>query len=135
MGTFSVTLEVGNWSGDAYRAIEALVDTGATYTLLPSSMLRELGVGPHRTSVFELADGSQHERQIGRTWVRLDGKQEMTLVVFGEEETVGAGLAPARDAHGFDAILGAVTLEEFLLAPDPVRKALVPVLGLLMTLR
>jgi predicted aspartyl protease len=121
MGTFSVTLEVGNQAGDSYRAVEALVDTGATYTVLPGRLLRDLGVAPHRTSTFELADGSQHEWQMGRTWVRLGGKQEMTLVVFGDGE-----MSP---------ILGAVTLEEFLLAPDPVRKALMPVSGLLVTLR
>ena len=121
MGTFSVSLEVGDQAGNQYRTVEALVDTGATYTVLPASVLRELGVVPHRTSVFELADGSQHEWQMGRTWVRLQDKLEMTLVVFGEED-----ISP---------LLGAVTLEEFLLAPDPIRKTLMSVPGLLMTLR
>ena len=120
MGTFAVTLEAGNQAGDMYRTVEALVDTGATSTVLPGSVLRDLGVAAHRTSLFELADGSRHEWQMGRTWVRLQGKQEMTLVVFGEEDA--------------KPLLGAVTLEEFLLAPDPVRKTLVPVPGLLMTL-
>jgi clan AA aspartic protease len=121
MGTFSVDVQVGDQAGTSFRSIEALVDTGATYTVLPASILKELGVEPHRTSLFELADGSQHEWQMGRTWVKLQGKQEMTLVVFGEENV--------------SPILGAVTLEEFLLAPDPIRKTLVPVPGLLMTLR
>jgi predicted aspartyl protease len=121
MGTFSVPLEVGDQAGARFRTIEALVDTGATYTVLPASVLRELGVVPHRTSVFELADGSQHEWQMGRTCVKLQGKQEMTLVVFGEED-----ISP---------LLGAATLEEFLLAPDPIRKTLMQVPGLLMTLR
>jgi aspartyl protease family protein len=120
MGRFAVTLEIGSQTGDEFRAVEALVDTGATYTVLPGSVLRELGIQAHRTSVFELADGTRREWQMGRAWVRLDGKQEMTLVVFGEEDV--------------EPLLGAVTREEFLLAPDPVRKVLVPVPGLLMTL-
>ena len=41
----------------------------------------------------------------------------MTLVVFGED--------------GVDPLLGAVTLEEFLLAPDPIRQRLIPIPGLL----
>jgi predicted aspartyl protease len=121
MGTFSVPLQVGDQAGSRYETVEALVDTGATYTVLPGSVLRELGVQPHRTSIFELADGSRHEWQMGRTWVRLQDKQEMTLVVFGEDDV--------------SPLLGAVTLEEFLLAPDPIRKTLVSVPGLLMTLR
>jgi predicted aspartyl protease len=118
MGTFNVEIHVGDQRGERFEVIETLVDTGSTYTILPASLLGRLGVVPHRTSVFELADGSQREWPIGQTWVRLDGNQEMTLVVFGED--------------GVQPLLGAVTLEEFLLAPDPVRRRLVPVHGLAM---
>ena len=120
MGTFSVTVDVGSPDGSQFRPVEGLVDTGATYTVLPGSVLRELGVTPHRSSIFELADGSQHEWQMGRTWVKWQDKREMTLVVFGEDDR--------------QPILGAVTLEEFLVAPDPIRKTLMPVPGLLMTI-
>ena len=49
--------------------------------------------------------------------IRLGAQEEYSLVVFGE-----------------DALLGAVTLEEFLLAPDPAAQRLVPVPGLIMRL-
>jgi len=42
-------------------------------------------------------------------------REQYTLVVFGDH-----------------ALLGAVTVEEFLLAPDPVQRKLVPVDGLMM---
>ena len=119
MGTFKVGIEVGDPQGQRYERVEALVDTGATYTTLPSSLLRRLGVAPHIRLPFELADGRRIERDVGRTWVRIDGRAEMTMVVFGEE---AAG-----------PVLGAVTLETFLLAPDPVRRRLVSVPGLLMS--
>ncbi|HEU0075226.1 MAG TPA: retroviral-like aspartic protease family protein [Dehalococcoidia bacterium] len=118
MGTFNVEIQVGDQQGDRFEAVDALVDTGSTYTVLPGAMLRRLGVEPHRTSTFELADGSQREWQMARTWVKLNGSQEMTLVVFGEDDV--------------QPLLGAVTLEEFLLAPDPIRQRLVPVHGLAM---
>lgn len=118
MGTFRVTVEIGDPKGERYESVESLVDTGASYTQVSTSVLERLGVIPHTRATFVLANGSRYERPVGRTWVRLDGRSEITLVVFGPEE--------------IGAILGAYTLEGFLLAPDPVNRRLVPVPGLLM---
>ena len=115
MGTFRVELEVAGPARDRFEPVEALVDTGSTHTVLPRALLRELGVPVDRRARFVLADGTEVEREVGRAWVRFDGRQEFTLVVFGD-----------------DALLGAVTLEEFLLAPDPSSRQLVPVRGLMM---
>ena len=35
MGTFRVTIEIGDPAGRHYETVEALVDTGATYTTVP----------------------------------------------------------------------------------------------------
>ena len=113
MGTFTVTIEVGDPEGKRFERLEALVDTGSTNSALPASTLRELGVTPYRTGSFELADGTVVEAEIGRTWVRVNGDQELTQVVFA--------------AEGTEPILGAVTLEELGLGVDPVKGALVPV--------
>ncbi len=119
MGTFRVTIEIGDPSGASYREVSALVDTGASHTAIPASVLRELGVTPHTRATFRLADGREIELDMGRIWVRIDGSEEMTLVVFGGEDT--------------DPILGAVTLEEFRLGVDPIAQRLIPVPGLLMS--
>jgi predicted aspartyl protease len=118
MGTFSVTIEVGDPQGQRYEPVEALVDTGASYSQMPASLLQRLGVRPHGLVTFMYANGAREERPIGRTWVRLGGKAEITLVVFGAED---AG-----------ALLGAYTMEGFLVAPDPLNRRLVPVPGLMM---
>jgi len=118
MGTFKVEIGVGDPQARESEPIEALVDTGATYTELPCSLLVRLGVQSHTRAEFLLADGRRTERDIGRTWVRLDGRREVTLVVFGDDTA--------------QPLLGAVTLEEFRLAPDPVSQRLIPVPGLLM---
>jgi predicted aspartyl protease len=47
MGTLRVRIQVGDAKLERFEPIEALVDTGATYTVLPRSLLRELGVVPH----------------------------------------------------------------------------------------
>ena len=117
MGTFSVTIEAGDPQGQRFRAVEALVDTGASYTTLPEGFLRDLGVIPHAQRPFLLATGGTVEKGIGRTWVRIDGRVEMTIVVFGDD--------------GAPPLLGAVTLEEFGLGVDPLARKLVPVPGLL----
>jgi predicted aspartyl protease len=95
--------------------VEALVDTGATFTSLPGSVLREIGVNPTRQARMRLADGSVHLQEVGSALVRLDGQQEVCPVVFGEENSPAA--------------IGAVTLEIMLLGVDPVDQKLVPVIG------
>ena len=118
MGTFRVSIEVGDPTGQRYEAVEALVDTGATYVTLPSPLLHGLGVVPHARDTFVLADGRRVERDIGRTWIRVDGRAELTLVVFSEP--------------GTQPLLGAYALEGLRLAADSVGRRLVPVPGLLL---
>jgi predicted aspartyl protease len=121
MGTFRVAIEIGDPGGQRYEIIDALVDTGATYTTIPAPLLDRLGVVPHVRDAFVLADGRRIDRDIGRTWVRVDGRTELTLVVFGEA--------------GTPSLLGAYTLEGLRLAADPVGRRLIPVPGLLLTTR
>ena len=121
MSTFQIPIELGDPTGQNFEPLSALVDTGSTYTVVPASVLERLGVSPHRTSDFEFADDRREEWRMGRTWLRLDERLEITLVVFG--------------AEGVDPILGAVTLEEFFLGVDPVKHKLVPVTGLIMPSR
>ena len=112
MGVFTIRIEVGDPAGTRFETHDALVDTGSTNTALPASVLRRLGVTPHKAATFELADGRQVEMDIGRTCVRLNGDQELTQVAFAEEDT--------------EPLLGAITLEEFGLGVDPIKKILIP---------
>lgn len=118
MDTFSVPMEVGTLDGQSYETIEALVDTGASYTVAPAGLLNRLGITPREHIEFELADGRIIELGIGEARVRIDGRDAVTLVVFGEE-----GVSP---------LLGAYTLEGVRLAVDPLRQLLVPTRALLM---
>ena len=44
MDAFTVQLEVADPQGRQYEAVEVMVDSGATYTVLPASLLERLGV-------------------------------------------------------------------------------------------
>ena len=113
MGIFSVRVEVGDPEGSRFERVEALVDTGATFTILPASILHRLGVEPHERGSFELADGSLREFSIGETRVQLDGEQINSPVVFGDET--------------IEPILSAVTLEVLGRAVDPATRRLIRV--------
>ena len=43
MGIFTVEVEIGDPAGGRHEAVDVLVDTGATYTLVRTSVLRGLG--------------------------------------------------------------------------------------------
>ena len=113
MGIFNVALEIGDPEGERYEVVEAMVDSGAAYTIMPASLLRTLGVEARTSRTFILADGSRIRRGFGQTWMRLEGEEYISPVVFWDEGTT--------------PLLGAVTLEIFSLGIDPVNNQLIPV--------
>ena len=115
MGTFTQSIELHSSLNDHSEVVQALVDTGATFSAVPARVLERLGVVPHRSITLRLANGQIERRDIGRVRAALNGIFEEIICVFG-------------DADG-PALIGAHTLEAFLLAVDPVGKRLVPVEG------
>ena len=112
MGTFRVEIEVGNPSREEFAAVEALVDTGAIYTMLPEDLLDRLGVPRLETDIFELADDSLVEYWIGSASVRIQERTLPVPVVFARPDNT--------------PLLGATTLEIFRLVADPVNERLTP---------
>ena len=113
MGTVITTIEVGDLQGRNSRIVEVEVDTGSTYTALPRELLQALGVQVRRTVTSRLADGSEKPIQVGYARINLEGKELITPVIFAEE--------------GEPSLLGVITLEDALLAVDPVNNELIPV--------
>ena len=119
MGTFRVQINIGDTQGERWTSLDALVDTGASVVSAPASVLRDLNIAPIMRQTFRSAHGDVREMGLGRTWVRFEGREVMTLVVFNDE--------------GSTPLLGALALEEAFLGVDPVGQRLVPVEGLLMS--
>jgi predicted aspartyl protease len=115
MGVFSIEIGLGDPLGQRWLTVDAIVDTGATFTTVPASTLRELGVEPRMKRRFEFGQGEVKQLDIGLTWVRVDGQETTTPVLFN-----GEGTTP---------LLGSVTLEELLLGVDPVGQKLIPIYG------
>ena len=119
MGTFRIQIDIGDPQGERWTSLDALVDTGASVVSAPASVLRDLNIVPLMRQSFRSAHGDVREMEIGRTWVRFEGREVMTLVVFNDE--------------GSSPLLGALALEEAFLGIDPVGQRLIPVEGLLMS--
>ena len=117
MGTFSVQIDVGDHERGRWTTLDAVVDTGAFITSVPSSFLADLGVAPIMQQRFRFSQGEARTMRIGQTWVRVEGKEIVTQVLFNEEGTI--------------PLLGALTLEGAFLGVDPVVQRLVPVDGLM----
>jgi len=118
MGTFSTAIEIGRPDGSRFETIDALVDTGASLTTIPGSILRRLGVTTHRKFVFALADGREVERDVGQTWIRVAGQSAITFVAFGDEDG--------------EPLLGSYSLQGLMLGVDSPNEQLIPIPRLLM---
>jgi len=92
--------------------LKLLVDSGAVYSVVPKDVLRRLGVKPHSTKTFTLADGSEISRKIGDAVFKLNGLQGASPVIFGQK--------------GDSTLLGTVSLEALGLLLDPIRRELKP---------
>ena len=99
--------------------MDALVDTGASVTSVPASILRELGMRPVLSQEFRFAQGEVRRMNMGETRIRIDGREVGTLFLFNDE--------------GTPALLGALALEALFLGVDPVAQRLIPVEGLMMS--
>jgi predicted aspartyl protease len=92
--------------------VRFLVDSGATYTLVPAEESRLLELKPKRTVVFSLADGTPIERGVSECHISLPEGEGHTPVILGEP--------------GDEALLGAITLEELGLVLNPFTRKLQP---------
>ncbi len=67
---------------------------------------------------FRFAQGEVRSLDVGQAYIRIEGQEFITQVVFNEEGTT--------------PLLGALSLEEAYMAVNPIDQKLVPVEGLLM---
>ena len=73
VGTFYVDFVIRNQDQSRSRTLNGLVDTGASHTLVPGSILEELDIERLRSRVFSLADGSRRELFVGWVEMELEG--------------------------------------------------------------
>ena len=95
MGVFYSGFTVRNEDGARSLELEAMADTGASFTIIPSILLQSIGIRPHRTVSMKLADGRPVEYPLGRAWIILNGETEIALLAFGDDNAP----TPPRRSH------------------------------------
>ena|SRR5438552_18160070 len=113
MGITTIKARVFN-PANSSRTAELIftVDSGAGYSLVPEDVLRELGIEPHTTKSFFLANGDEIQRKMGIAGFEYLGEITAAPVIFAEE--------------GDAALMGVTTLEGFGFVLDPFRRELRP---------
>ncbi len=101
------------------EAVRFLVDSGATYSLLPKAVWEAIGLSPKRVLDFSLADGTVVRRRVSECYIILPQGEGHTPVILGEPD----------DA---EALLGVVTLEILGLIFNPFSRTLQPMRLLLI---
>ena len=96
-----------------------LVDSGATYTLVPHDVSKALELAPMRTVAFTLADGTVIKRGVSECHLALPQGEGHSPVILGE---------PGDD----QPLLGMVTLENLGLILHPFKRTLEPMRMLLV---
>lgn len=92
--------------------VRMLVDTGATFSVIPDRLARAVGIKRLRRSVaIRLADGRRVRLDAGVAIFRIDGREAPATVLVGEVA---------------EPVLGVETLEALGLTVDPRRRRLTP---------
>ena len=97
--------------------VRFLVDSGATYTLVPHDVWKAHDLTPKRPVTFSLADGTAISRAVSECLISLPQGDGHTPVILGEP--------------GDEALLGMVTLEILGLVLHPFKRTLEPMRMLL----
>jgi clan AA aspartic protease len=106
-------MEVGNpTKPEVTQTIEFLIDSGAIYSVVPTRILKRLGIKPIGEQQFRLADGTKIVRKKGVAFFKYGERAGGADVIFGEKDD--------------STLLGAFALESLGLALDPLRRELKP---------
>lgn len=106
MGHVTVIATISNPSDPSKRITEAaLIDTGATSSVLPARLMTQLGLEITGYRKVRTADGEQELPRAAAS-IEIAGKQEITPVLVSEKIDRG--------------LIGVVTLELLELSVDPV---------------
>ncbi|HKP83793.1 MAG TPA: retroviral-like aspartic protease family protein [Pyrinomonadaceae bacterium] len=110
MGLTRVAVELRKPGSKEALSQTLLVDTGATDSMISTSVLRRLGILPIDKRTYELATGELQDFEVGYAEMSFMDDTIQTRVIFGPDNT--------------EPILGAIALELAGLMVDPSNEAL-----------
>jgi len=111
VGIVTVQASVSGPNGTAGN-LTLLVDSGATLSLIPDPVWRQLGLKAKRRAAFVLADGTQVTRPVSEAHFRFGEVEGHSPVILGEP--------------GDEPLMGVITLENLGVVFDPFKRELKP---------
>ena len=112
MGAFMVTIQVGNTLGGDLHEVEALVDTGATHTVLPREFLDGMSIETPYVCDVRIGGDLVQEWGMGMAKIAYGGRMRPCQVLA----------SPAGEEY----LVGATTLETLGFLVDPIAQVLIP---------
>ena len=98
--------------GEKSAIVRMLVDTGATFSVIPDALARAIGITRHRRSVpVTLADGRRLRLEAGTAVFRIGTREAPATILIGDV---------------VEPILGVETLEALGLTVDSRKRRLTP---------
>ncbi len=102
-------------SADKVVTVRMLVDTGATFSVIPETLARAVGIKRlRRSATVTLADGRRVKLDAGTAIFRIGGREAPATILVGDV---------------VEPILGVETLEALGLTVDPRKQRLAPSRG------
>lgn len=92
------------------KELEALVDTGATFTKIQTSTAEEIGIETKYETAVELADKRMVQRKLGLVEIEIDGVKRPVLITISPDNE--------------EPLIGYTTLENLELKVNPVTRKL-----------
>ena len=113
MGLTNVKLKISNPSNkNKTREVNFLVDSGAFYSFVDGTVLKEIGIKPETTREVMMANGKHIKRRTGIARFHFRNIKGGATVVFGEKDD--------------ENLLGATTLEALGLMLNPFKREIIP---------
>ena len=112
MGIFSTTVLVGSLEGGDQEEMQAVVDTGASDSMFPASLLEYLHLQPRSQVDYVLADGSEVTYGRGQARISIGDRDGICPVIFG----------PEGDDN---CLIGATTLQILMFTVDSTNETLI----------
>jgi predicted aspartyl protease len=110
MGLFAVRATLIGPTG-LTEDLDLLVDTGATFSLIPTAVAARLGLRIRRQQAVLIAGGHEDVWPVAEVRMAVEGRDDVSTLCFVTDEG--------------PMLLGALTLEACCLAVDPLRRRLI----------
>ena len=110
MGDFTVPVTISPMGRRTSKVVDALVDTGSTYSVMPSSLLDRMGIEKEGEEEILDAFNQVHRLPVGVVRIAHGEKARPCLVLFGPEDQY---------------LLGAIALESLGYMVDPIGRELI----------